>query len=100
MKQTKRTSTATSCLSKTGDFGKGEGRSIHSIHGAMGGRPRIPVDLAKARQFLDQGESIKATARTLGVGEGTLRRALGLARVGERCSDAPTALQEPKGGAL
>lgn len=53
-------------------------RSIHSIHGAMGGRPRLPVDVAKAQEFLARGYSVKSTARQMNVGEGTLRRALGL----------------------
>jgi len=75
-------------------------RSIHSIHGAMGGRPRKPVDMVKARVLLDNGCSIKATAMELGVGEGTLRRALGLVDV-QRQGELPAApRQKPSGGVL
>lgn len=87
-------------LPETGDFGKPNRQSRHSLYGTMGGRPRVEVDLARARDLLSQLKSIKAIARELGVGEGTLRRALGPARVGGGPSDAPTPRQKPGRGAL
>jgi len=54
------------------------GRSRFSINGALGGRPRLPVDIAKAQEFLASGYSVKSTARQMNVGECALRRALGL----------------------
>jgi hypothetical protein len=94
-------------LPETGDFGKrfGQGRagtvrSIHSIHGALGGRPRVKVDVDLACDLFDQGKSIKAIARELGVGEGTLRRALGLVSVGGRSPGSSVQRLKPRGGAL
>ena len=75
-------------------------RSIHSIHGAMGGRPRKPVDVVKAQELLDSGCSIKATATKLEMGEGTLRRALGLGDVQRQGEVSPTPRQKPSGGTL
>jgi hypothetical protein len=71
--------------------------SIHSLYGAMGGRPRLPVDMAKAKEFLAHGYSIKSTARQMNVGEGTLRRALGLVNVQRRGEVSPTPRQKPLG---
>jgi DNA invertase Pin-like site-specific DNA recombinase len=40
------------------------------------GRPRRPIDLAKARALISQGQSVSAAARVLDTPEATLRRAL------------------------
>jgi DNA-binding NarL/FixJ family response regulator len=70
-------------------------RSIHSIHGAKGGRPRLPVDIAKAQEFLAHGYSVKSIARQMNVGEGTLRRALGLVDVQRQGELSPEPRQKP-----
>lgn len=72
-------------------------RSVHSINGAKGGRPRREVDLDEVRRLLAEGKSVKSTARLLFVGEGTLRRRLGL-MYGRRAEDASTPRQKPLGG--
>jgi hypothetical protein len=77
-----------------------DGASDHSIHRNRGGRPRVVVDLAHARLLLDQGVSIRSAALALDVGEGTLRRALGLVRLGTGGSDALQPRQNPQGGTL
>jgi len=41
-----------------------------------GGRPRKPVNVNQARSLLAQGWSVREAARRMGVGDGTLRRAL------------------------
>ncbi len=96
-----------SALSESGDFGSGSGqgraetgRSIHSLHGALGGRPRVHVDVDHACDLLDQRKSIEAIARELGVGEGTLRRALGLVGVGGRSPGSSPPRQNGKDAAL
>lgn len=48
--------------------------------GARVGRPRVRVDLTKARLLRAQGASYRAIAAELGVGEGTVRRALDAAQ--------------------
>ena len=75
-------------------------RSIHSIHGAMGGRPRKPVDMVKVQELLDDGWSIRATAFELGVGDGTLRRALRVVQVQRQGEVPATPRQKPSGGTL
>jgi Helix-turn-helix domain of resolvase len=45
------------------------------------GRPRAlaPVDVERARKLIDDGKSLRAAARELGIGAATLHRALGAA---------------------
>lgn len=80
--------------------GRYQGRSLHSILGAMGGRPRAEVDLDRVRQLLRQGLSIRETAQQLGLGQGTVRRALGLVQVRQGAAGASTPRQKLTGGAL
>lgn len=77
-----------------------DGRSQHSQYGAMGGRPRVAVDLVRVRHLLAGGLSIKAAAKAVGLGEGTVRRALGLVQVGKCRTDAPAPRQNPGKGVL
>jgi DNA invertase Pin-like site-specific DNA recombinase len=51
--------------------------------GAKIGRPRVEVDLARARTLLDGGASVRGAARTLGIGAATLSRALVAAQEAE-----------------
>lgn len=55
--------------------------------GAVLGRPRVHVDLARARELLAAGSSVRGAARTMGVGAATLSRAL---------STAPLELPSPE----
>ena len=108
MKQTLPHHSPDSRLSESGVFDKAGGgrrnplpvKSIHSIHGAMGGRPPVEIDLDAVRQLIADGHSIKAAARQLCVGEGTLRRALGLVDLHRGLSGPPTPRQKPKAVAL
>ena len=80
-----------------GQAHSGSDRSIYSIYGAMGGRPRVQVDLDRANQLIAEGTSIRATARRLGVGEGTLRQRLGLVNVRGQGEISPTPRGKPLG---
>jgi DNA invertase Pin-like site-specific DNA recombinase len=82
-----------------GEHGQ-RGRSLHSIHGARGGRPRREVDLDRVRELLRAGLSIREAARQLGLGQGTVRRALGLVQVRQGAAGASAPRQKPTGGAL
>jgi Enterobacteriaceae phage serine recombinase len=46
--------------------------------GAILGRPRVTVDLVRAHELLREGQSVRQTARAIGVGASTLSRALRL----------------------
>lgn len=48
--------------------------------GAVLGRPRVHVDLERARQLLAEGSSVRAAARTMQIGAATLSRALSAAQ--------------------
>ena len=107
MKETLPHHSPDSRLSESGVFDKAGGghcpmpdKSIHAINGAMGGRPPVALDLDAVRQLLADGHSIKAAARQLCIGEGTLRRALGLVDVHQGLSGPPTPRQKPKAVAL
>ena len=108
MKQTLPHHSPKYCVSESGVFGKADGerrnplpvKSIHAIHGAMGGRPPVALDLDAVRQLIADGYSIKAAARQLCIGEGTLRRALGLVDLRRGLSGPPTSRQKPKVVAL
>lgn len=41
-----------------------------------GGRPRRPVGLAEAGRLLAEGHSLRATARRMGVGYGTIHKSV------------------------
>lgn len=47
--------------------------------GAVLGRPRVHVDLVRARELLAGGSSVRAAARTMQIGAATLSRALAAA---------------------
>lgn len=94
------TRTDTRILTQTTQCRSESERSIQSIHGEMGGRPTLHVDLDEASRLMGTGMSIKATARKLGMGEGTLRRALGLVNVRRQTELAATPRQNPSGGAM
>jgi DNA invertase Pin-like site-specific DNA recombinase len=56
-------------------------RTIHGLRaavrrGAILGRPRVTVDLVRAHELLRGGQSVRQTARAMGVGASTLSRAL------------------------
>jgi DNA invertase Pin-like site-specific DNA recombinase len=105
-RQSKPLSQADSGLPKTGDYGKGHGRRVpnvvessHSVHGKLGGRPRVPVDVDAVRRLRDQGLSWRQVARRLGVGSGTARRAAGGQRMDGDPPSVPEATQPQKRGA-
>lgn len=83
----------------TGEHGQ-QGRSRYAAYGAMGGRPRREVDLDRVRELLRAGLSIRETARQLGLGQGTVRRALGLVQVRQGAAGASALRQKPKEGSL
>jgi hypothetical protein len=46
------------------------------VQGTRLGRPRVVVDVLRAKALLAEGRSLRATARTLGVAVATLARAV------------------------
>lgn len=98
-----------SVLSESGDFGNGDGqgqsrtetgRSIHSLHGAKGGRPRVQVPPAEVRHLRESGLSWRRVARSLGIGVETARRLAGVGRPNTSPANAPIPSQNPGKGVL
>jgi DNA invertase Pin-like site-specific DNA recombinase len=59
-----------------------------------GGRPRRDVDLSRVRELLHQGASLRQAARQLGLGYGTIHRAI------RSTKSQPAVIQNPIAEAL
>jgi hypothetical protein len=108
MKETRPHHSPESAMPESGGFDKGGGggrcptttKSIHAMHGAKGGRPRVALDRAQVLHLRATGLSWRKVASQLGLGLGTVLRAAAAAQqaveAGSGARTVPKAIGDAK----